>query len=134
MDKYVENILMFTRWLHLISPCLCPVFARSSQTEFSPSMYPRFTPTDLTLYFKNRVQKQMKLVVLLNVISSMEIENVSAFMAIHMTSQQKPAWTITNVLLKDCFNFLTYFPPFLTPSNLKWIKSCDFGQTEACKL
>ena len=28
--------------------------------------------------------------------------------------------------------FKTYFPPFLTPNNLKWIKSCDFSQTEAC--
>lgn len=42
-------------------------------------------------------------VVLPNVISSTEIENASAFMDIHMTSQPKPAWTLTNVPHKDCF-------------------------------
>ena len=57
-------------------------------------------------------------VVLPNVISSTEIENASAFMDIHMTSQPKHAWTLTNVPHKDCLKKFFFEPPLpIKPKN-----------------
>ena len=115
---------MFTRWLHLISPLLV-----HPQLSFHPHCYPR----RFNLIFLESCTETDEAC---GAAECYIINGNRECLCFHGYSYDFT--TKTCVDNNECASqglfqfFKTYFPPFLTPNNLKWIKSCDFSQTEAC--